>query len=904
MREWQPEIERRLRGAQLDAASEAQIAEELAQHLEDVYRERLARGATPDEAREAALTELEGDVVLAPRIRRATRPHPEPLAVGAPAAGPGWFSGLADDLRHGARALRRSPVFTIIAVLVIALGIGANTTIFSVVNALLLRPLPGVRDPGELAAVFTSDFSGPRFGATSYPDLEAIESARDVFSAVAAYSPNTYAVSDGRRSRRVMGERVSYNYFQTLGVRPALGRFFIAEERAGRATATSVVISHALWQRDFAAAPDAIGAPLRVNGEVLTIVGVAPETFRGALRGVSSELWVPLSAPATLIGFDPNHRGDRGLMVMARLQPDIDAAAAQTRLAVLAGQLHASYPDEWTDINRRSRVLTVLPESQARVPPQVRAPVLGFVALLMTVVGIVLLIACTNVANLMLSRASARRGEMGVRLALGATRGRIMRHLLTESVLLAGLGGAVGVLLSAWLLRAVTVARLPIPVPIALDIGLDLRVLAFALVITLAVGILFGIIPALQSSRAPAPLLREAATRITKLRLRNALVVVQVAASLVLLIIGGLFLRSLLVAQRIDPGFDTSAMALVPLELESEGMTTEQARQLTERIHERSAALPGVRAVALAEDVPLGLGHARRSISVAGYAPQDGEDMEVSFNGVSAGYFEAMGIRLLRGRSFTPADREGAPLVAVVNEAFARRFWPGADPIGQRVSMSGSEGPFMEVVGLVPDGKYISLTEEPRPYFYYPDLQGPPTSMTLHLRTGSDLAAVVRAVRAELRALVPGITPPEIITLRQHLGLLMMPQRIAAALLVVLGGLALLVAAVGLYGVIAYSVAQRTREFGVRMALGAVAADVSRMVLGQGLRVAAVGLLIGAGLAAALAWAIRGFLFVPPFDIPTFIAVPALLAATAAVATWIPARRATRTDPLVAIRAE
>jgi predicted permease len=439
---------------------------------------------------------------------------------------------------------------------------------------------------------------------------------------------------------------------------------------------------------------------------------------------------------------------------------------------------------------------------------------------------------------------------------------------------------------------------------VALDITLDVRVLAFAAAITLAVGILFGILPALEAARSPAPLLRESATRVTRLRLRHGLVVVQVAASLVLLVAGGLFLRSLLAVQQVDTGFEAENMVLMSFDPTIEGLSEEQAQLFYGQLVERAAALPGVRAVTLAETVPLGLGWSRRSIDVEGYEPRPGEDMEWPFNGVLAGYFETMGIRLVQGRAFTPADREGAPLVAIVNQAFARRFWPGRNPLGQRFGTAGSEGPFMEVVGVVPDGKYRSFTEEPTPYFYYPSLQHPRPGMTLHARLDGDAAPVVGALRREVRALAPALAPLSVTTLRQHLASTTMPQRIAALMLGVLGGLALLIAAVGLYGVISYAVAQRTREFGIRMALGALAGDVRSMVLRQGMRITAVGLLIGSGIAAAVAWVIRGYLLIEPFDPVTFVAVPLLLAGAAAFASWIPARRATRADPLAAIRTE
>ena len=904
MRDWREEVRQRLRGARLGPAAEADIVEELAQHLEDRFAELRGSGVGDAEAERIAYAELEEEGVLAPRVRAtAPRSAPPPVPVGMESLR-GRIASVWDDVRFGARLLRRAPVFTAVAMLVIALGIGANTAIFSVINSVLLRPMPGVESPGELAAIYTSDYSGPRYGASSYPDFEAIREA-GVFASVGTYSPRPFSLVMGERSERVLGETVSANYFNVLGVQPAAGRLFTADEAGAPGTSSSVVISEALWREHFGGSRDAIGQPLRVNGQVLTIVGVASEAFRGSTRGIRFDVWIPLSAPEPIIGYDLASLGNRGLMLTGRLPAGTTVEAAQARLNVIAAQRFAAHPDFWTDVNNQARVLTVLEESDARVPQQMRSTVLGFFGLLMSVVGIVLLIACTNVANLMLSRASVRRAEMGVRIAMGATRGRIIRHLLAESLLLAGLGGVAGILLAYWLTSSVNAISLPVPVPFALDVALDGRVVAFAAGITLATGVLFGLLPALQASRAPAPMLRGSGySGAPRMRLRNALVVVQVAASLVLLVGGGLFLRSLAAAQRVDVGFDPDNMALVSFDLETEGYSTEAAQRFYVDFEERVRALPGVTAVTMAEMVPLGMGWARRGIAVRGYTPADGEDMEFPFNGVGPDYFDAMKMPMARGRGFTRADRDGAPPVIVVNESFARRFWPGEDPLGKGVSMSGSEGPFGEVVGVVRDGKYRSLTEEPTPYFYYPHLQRPATGMTVQIRTGIDPASLVPALRREVRAVAPNLPLPSITTLRQHIGIATLPQRIAAIMLAALGTLALAISVVGLYGVVAYAVTQRTREFGIRMALGALTTDVRTMVIRQGVTLALIGAAIGTVIAIILARLIRGMLLVPPVDAVTFIGVPLLLTIAAALASYFPARRATRVSPVTALKGE
>ena len=939
MPDWYEEVRRRLKPARLGGAAEADIVEELVQHLEDKYRDLRARGESDVEARRIALMELEDDRTLGERVRRAKRVRPAPVALGADPVGEAgrgsdvgagavsdagdppsgavpaalaeargssvrsrMFGGVAADLKVGLRMLARAPGFTVVATLVIALGVGANTAVFSVVNSLLLRPLPGVQAPDELAMVYTSDFSGPIYGASSYPDVEAIRES-EVFAGVSVYRPSPFSIAIDERGVQAMGEVVSAEYFDLLGVRPAAGRFFLAEEGGVDGSSPAVVISHDLWQSRLNGAADVIGGALRVNGQMLTIVGVAPPEFRGMLRGMRMDVWVPTSSPAA-VGSNFANRGNRGFLTVARMRDGATVEATQEGLNVLAGQLHAEYPALWTDVTNRPRVLTVMPESAARVPRQVRAPVLGMITLLMVVCGVVLLIACSNVANLLLTRASARRAEMGVRLALGATRGRIVRQLLAESVLLAAIGGAAGVLLAIWLTQSLAGMRLPLPVTFTLDVALDARVVLFAAGITVLTGILFGLAPALHGSRAPAPLMREGSRAGTRTRVRSALVVVQVAASVVLLVGGALFLRSLMAAQRIDIGIDTENMALVPFDLRTENYSPERAHQFYTQLRERAAALPGVTSATLAQRVPLGGRFARRGIVIEGYTRSEGEDMEVNFNVVSPGYFAAMGIDLVRGRGFTGADRVGAPEVVVVNEAFARRFWPGRDGIGQRVGVNGPDAPLAEVVGIVPDAKYRSLTEDPLPYLYYPYEQQPAPAMMLQVRTAIDPAGAAGPLREQVRALAPTLPVPEITTLRSQVALATMPQRIAAAALAVLGALALGIAAIGLYGVVSYVVVQRTHEFGIRTALGAAAGDVAKMVVLQGLRLAVAGVVLGAVLALLLARFLSTMLLVSPADPFAILGAAAVLTAVAALASWLPARRATRVDPLTALRAE
>lgn len=532
MRDWMTDVKARLKGAQLDGMTEQEIAEELAQHLEDRYTDLRARGLTEEAARAQALAELgEGDD-LAWDVGRVTTVRDTPLPIGRPSVG-NWLAGLASDIGFGARMLLRAPIYAVVAVLIMALGIGVTTVIFIAVNSLLLQPPSGVRDPEQLAALFTSDYSGPRFGSSSWPDVEAVSEA-GIFDGVAAYALQTFNVLGNGWQSVGMGEIVSPDYFRALGVRPAAGRFFAPDELTPGKPAGVAVISHALWREQYDASPAAIGSVIHVRGEPLTVIGVAPANFGGTLRGLRTHLWLPVSAPQRVTGVDHRHRGNRGFRVTARLRDGVDIAAAQEQLNVIAARLHQEYPQQWTDVNERSRVFTILPEADARLPAQSRGAVLGFLGLFVVAVLAVLVIACSNVANLTLARAASRRSEMGVRLALGATRGQVVRHLLAENLLLACIGGATGVLLAVWLVRALAAVRVP-GLHVTLQVTLDWYVLAFAVGITLATGILFGLAPALRASRAPAPLLKEDARAGTRGRLRHALVVLQVAASLVLL---------------------------------------------------------------------------------------------------------------------------------------------------------------------------------------------------------------------------------------------------------------------------------------------------------------------------------------------------------------------------------
>jgi putative ABC transport system permease protein len=817
------------------------------------------------------------------------------------------------DFRYAVRRLLRARGFTLAASLTIALGVGANSAIFSVINAVLLRPPVAVSQPDRLVGVYTSDYSGPAYGSSSFADVADFGAqGADVFSGVLGFSPRPAAVGSDENLERVAVEVVTDNYFQVLGAQLTLGRPFGPEQRVVGGEPVAI-ISHALWQRRFASDPAVVGKTLRMNAREFTIMGVAPAGFAGSLRGLVDDVWVP-AALGSYVGMSRDlltQRGDRSAFVYARLKPDVSIEQAQARMKVVAKQMTAAYPDTWTDVSRQGRRISLLPEAQTRVPPQVRGPALGFAALLMVTVALVLLVCCANVAGLLLARATGRLKEVGIRISLGASRGRIIRQMLIESVLLAALGGVVGTVAAIWAGRALAAVGTPsqIPVPVSLDLTPDYRVLWFTLAVTLLTGLVFGLAPALRASRADVvsalktdtPGLRLGGRRFS---LQGALVVGQVSLSTLLLVGALLFLRTLSAAARIDPGFRVDDMLLLDISPRpgEEGRTNPEQIALAAR--DRIAAIPGVTRVSWASNVPLGLDMGRRGVSVQGYHPRDGEDMEFHFSVVGPRYFETMEVPLTRGRGFTDLDRDGAPLVVVVNEAFAKRFWGNADPIGKRISIGGQNGPWREVVGVARDGKYVSISESPRPFVYYPQLQAP-DGITLHVRTAGDPLRLLSAVRREVATVAPTWMIERPRTLEEHIGASLLPQRIAAGILGAFGVVALLLAAVGLYGVVAFAVAQRTREIGIRVALGAQSGEVLSLMLRQGMRLAAIGLAVGISLAIVAARLVSGFLLgAGAADPLVFLVAAVTLALVTAVASYVPARRAARVDPMVALRSQ
>jgi predicted permease len=831
---------------------------------------------------------------------------------------------LIKDIRFGVRSLLKHPGFTAIAVITLALGVGANSTIFSVVSATLLRPLP-VSNPESLVFVF----SGNVGGVFSYPDYAELRDQNHVLDGLIAWGGIAAALNSDDQTDQVNGAIVTGNYFQVLGVGAQLGRVILPEDDQTPGAHPVTVISHGLWQRRFGGDPNVVGRQLLLNGHSFTVIGVAPPEFGGAQLGIVRELYVPMMMQATMrpprAGYSGEMNPDllkvrrnRWLYSVGRLKPGIKLEQVQSSLMAIAKQQEEANPD-----TNRGRGITVSAFSETADPNARRQ--LGSVAtLLMSVVGLVLLIACANIANLLLARGSARSKEIAIRLAIGATRWRIVRQLLTESVLLAALGGALGLVLAWW--AAASLKAIPPPpgaLPVTPDFAIDLRVLLFTFALSMLAGLVFGLAPALRISRPSlVPALKDssesASDRRNLFSLKNLLVVTQVGLSVVLLIAAGLFLRSVRHAQTIDPGFDSEKLVVVPLNINLLRYTRPQGREFYRQAVERVAALPGVESVSLARVVALSGASSVRSLLVEGSGASDNQFRSegtggglvsdansVSSNVIGLKYFQTMGIEFLRGRDFTAQDTEDKPRVVIVNEALVRRNFPGQEALGKRLSFNASAGPWHEIIGVVRDSKYLNVGESPTAVVYLPLQQNHETGMTLHVRALADPSTITAAVRNEVQSLEKNLPIGNPAPMSQSIANSLFAARMGAILLSIFGSLALLLAAIGLYGVISFSVARRTRELGIRMALGAQASDVFRLVLWQGMGLVVFGIVLGLGAAAIVTRLLTSFLYgISTTDWLTFASIPVILAIVALVACFVPARKATKVDPLMALRYE
>jgi predicted permease len=824
---------------------------------------------------------------------------------------------LIQDLRHGVRLLAARPGFTLVAVLSLALGIGLNTTLFSVVNAVLLRTT-SVHQPERLVEIYSSATADLPHFTSSYPDYLSVVEGTDVFAGVAAHAFVRGILSTGGPPALATGEAVTANYFDVLGIRPALGRGFLAEENQQEAQHPVLVLAHGLWQRRFGASPAVLGSTVELSGVAYTVVGVAPEGFGGTVPGLQPEFWVPVMMVERLsfagvqatTDNDPGatriqRRGTRWLFLKGRLAEGRTAAEASAQVETVFARLRQDHPAT----NKDTRG-SVIPAARVRFHPMLDGYVQAASAVLLAAVGLVLVIACANVASMLLARGASRARELAVRAAVGASRGRLVRQLLAESLVLAGAGGALGVLVALGATRALAglASDELLPVPVRFDLRLDGMVLAFAAAASLATALIAGLLPAWSASRpALVPALKADATGEGSLRRRvtprDAVVVAQLALSLVLLVAGALLARGLLVARGTELGFDPAPLSSLSFNLQMNGYDEARAVAFRERVIAELRALPGVSAVAIASRLPLAPDVNMEGVRVPGHHQAQDEPATIDAVSVGADYFRAVGVPLVEGRGFSEDDVDGQRNVAVVNQALAERYWPGQSALGRQLFLSGYDQPPHTIVGVARDHKVRSVGEPPRPYLHLPA----PRSRTVSLlvRTAQPAVTALPMLRKAVLRLEPDVVFTEDAPATEVAATTLAPTRLGATLLGAFGALALALAAVGLYGVVSYAVTQRTRELGVRMALGARRADLVRLVLLDGARRVGVGIAVGAVLAGLVGHVFSALLYgVSPLDPLAHAAAAAVLVAVAALANLVPAIAASRVDPLRALRAD
>jgi predicted permease len=820
-----------------------------------------------------------------------------------------FWDSLWQDVRYSLRTLFRTPTFTATAVLSLALGVGANTTVFTLVNALFLNPLP-VAHPEQLVAVNTLDTKNTtQFGnimPLSYPNLVDLREGTQAFSGLTGYSaPLLLAMSTRGEPENVFSQLVTSNYFDVLGVRAAAGRFFLPDEDRTPGTHPVVVLNHRFWQRRFAGRADIVGHTIRLNTIECTIVGVAPSGFMGVTAMLGPDVWLPsMMAPLVLSRGTGNWLTDRSAWSFsgaARLAPGVTLAQAQADVSRLGRALERTYPGQ-----NAGRGVSLMPLNEATIFPGMRQGLLLGGLVLMAVAGLVLLIACSNVANLLLARGSSRRQEMAIRLALGAGRSRIVRQLLTESVVLGLAGGALGLVLGMWGRNVLWSFR---PAAVAnnfVELTIDGRVLAFGVGLSLLTGVIFGVVPAWQASGSSAGhAMKDARTSGASGRgavVRNALVVGQIALSLVALVAAALFLRSIQQAYAIDPGFDASKLAILAVNPQQARYDQARTEQFYRDLRERLSAEHGVESVSWAVNAPLWAKVYRR-VSLEGQAQQDGTTSVMTIvNTVDVGYFKTLGVALRRGRDFSAGDRRETRAVAIINDTMAAKYWPGHDPLGRLVQFEGEPTP-REIVGVVATTKYQTLGETPQSCMFVPLAQNYTDAMVLYVRTTGDPAAMVGTMQREARTLGPDVPVASGTSVESLLGQSLWMVKFGVGLLTAFGLLALGLAAVGIYGLMAYSVTQRTREMGLRIALGANPAAVRTLVLGHAMRLVAIGLVLGLGGALLLGRSMTSLLYgLSSADPVSLIAASLTLLIVSVMASYLPARRASRIDPAISLR--
>jgi predicted permease len=908
---WQ--LARRARAAGLPDAVAARIAEVVVDsgltddRRAEVFRELVAHFQDGLEAGRPATELLAsfGDGGLTARLLRREKRIVTPEAHGGTGPGDGWFRRLARDSRYAVRRLVARPAFTMTAILSLAVGIGANSAMFTLVNEVIFRR-PPTPEPDRLVHIYTTqnDFA---FNVFSYPDLEDIErEATDVFSVVGGSKLTVAAREASGQTERLMAEAVTPNYLGLLGVRTRLGRLFEPTDAPAPGVGSVVVLSESYWRRAFGSDRDIVGRTIRLSGREFTVIGVLSGEFTGTMRGIVTAFYAPITMIAA---FEPStsdplrDRGAHGIFVQARLRPGV--SLGQARLTV--DRLVASFKERRVGDWHGADAIKLVPATDVIMYPpldRILAPVAWMV---MVVVGLVLIIACANLAGFLLARAVDRKKEIAVRLSLGATRAQLVSQLLVETVLLAVAGGGLGIVLGRTALKAVLAADLPLPVPLGFDLPLDRGVLLFSIVVSLAAGLGFGLAPALQATQlniASVIRLESGTGGRSRQRVRNALVGGQVAVAILLLVGAGLFIRSLDAIRQVDPGFGHDPSAIVVVGSPARA-TAASVSQMVERLEIEIGRLPGVVRVAATSNIHLGMwSNTTTSVIVDGVPPPPGYDAHsVDRAAIDTGFIAAIGLRLRQGRNFRATDDSVAARVAIVNEAFVARFFPGKDPVGQHYRQPS--GAAVEIVGVVNTAKIRTIAEDPRPFVYLPLAQSSQDQVWLVANTRGSPELALDPIERTVHTLYPDVVIWNRRTMDRQLAIQSLPLELAASLLGGFAILALALASVGLYGTVSYSVAQRTREVGIRLSLGADRTAVTRLLLWSGLKVVLIGAVVGLGSAALLARLLQGLLYgVRALDPMTFLAVPAALIGVGVVAAYLPARRAGRVDPLSALRAE
>ena len=892
---WMRSLKERLNALFRKGQMDAELDEELRFHIEREIEKNIRAGMDPKKARRTAYVRFGGveRVKDQSRDERGVRP----------------LEDLWSDIRYALRTLWKSPAFTLIALFSLSLGIGANTAIFTAVNAILIRDKP-FTEPDELLNIYRDRVDG-QFDPLNYPDyLELIDGTPDVFTDIAGFQFAFAQRETDEGLQTLVGEMVTGNYFPLLGVSTRVGRTLLPEDHVSPGGHPVVVLGHDFWLREFGGDTGAIGQSLRLSGNNYTIVGVAPPEYAGFWRGLSPDFFAPIMMISQILPIGGNaleSRGWNSFNAFGRLQPGVSEAQVGVSLRRVSDHLKESFPDVWQGGDSLVSTAT----SDVLINPAADGMVAGANVLAMVVVGLVLLIACANLASFLLARSTDRRKEIAVRLAMGATRERLGRQFITETLVLAFLGGALGLLVAAWVLRLALGMTLPFPVPIGLDLSFDWVVLGFTLAVSVATGILVGLVPALQATKPDlAPTLKDESTGGGKpraLALGNFLVAGQMALSLVLLVGAGLFIRSFGASQLLDPGFGYDPAGFVSFVTPADRYSVEERYAYVNAFVDEARTLPGVTDVGIVCNIHLNLVNTMfLDINVDGVSPPPGRSAHyVDFTSVDPGFFAVAGIRLLEGRNFDEGDRsDGAP-VTIVNEAFVERFWPGESALGRTIDVAIEGWVDPMIVGVVSTAKIRGLGEAPRPFMYLPYAQETNAWTSVIARTRGDAQATARDLYRLLRESYPEAIISENKTMAEHIGIMLIARRLSAVLATVFAIVALTLATIGLYGVVSYAVSRRAREMGIRMSLGAEPTSVVRLMVKGGMRLVVFGGVFGLLAALATSRVLSGFLYgVSTFDPVTLTVVPTTLLGVAFLAAYIPARRASRVDPVRSLKAE